>query len=210
MKQSIVLSILLLLLSSSSLVTPIHARNKAKSPSLSPLGSPAPGPSSNSDCSSVIFSMLDCLTYLTVGSNETKPVKSCCVGIETVVAYNPQCICAGLDSGKQMGVDLNTTRALATPKACKLDITPPHCGIISAATPGGASVPVTAPVSPSSGTPTTSPSTTNAPATSPTSAEPTSETAPSPSKSGSNNLSVPALTVVAIIGFSAFLINFSF
>ncbi|CAL9232054.1 unnamed protein product [Arabidopsis halleri] len=204
MKQSLLLSFVLLLLSSSSLVTPIHARNKSH-PAKSPVGAPAPGPS-GSDCSSVIFSMMDCLTYLGVGSNETMPEKSCCVGIETVLQYNPQCICAGLVSAGQMGIELNNTRALATPKTCKLSIAPPHCGIItSGATTPGASTPgasPASPVSPSAGTPTTSPSAANSPATSatsPSSDETPSMTAPSPTTSGTNILSVPALTIVFVI-----------
>ncbi|CAB77992.1 putative lipid transfer protein [Arabidopsis thaliana] len=182
MKQSLLLSFVLLLLSSSSLVTPIHARNKSN-PAKSPVGAPAPGPSS-SDCSTVIYSMMDCLGYLGVGSNETKPEKSCCTGIETVLQYNPQCICAGLVSAGEMGIELNSTRALATPKACKLSIAPPHCGIItSGATTPGAS-------------PAKSPETS---ATSPSSDETPSMTAPSPSSSGTNILSVPALTIVFVI-----------
>ncbi|CAD5327342.1 unnamed protein product [Arabidopsis thaliana] len=195
MKQSLLLSFVLLLLSSSSLVTPIHARNKSN-PAKSPVGAPAPGPSS-SDCSTVIYSMMDCLGYLGVGSNETKPEKSCCTGIETVLQYNPQCICAGLVSAGEMGIELNSTRALATPKACKLSIAPPHCIITSGATTPGAS-----PVSPSAGAPTTSPSAAKSPetsATSPSSDETPSMTAPSPSSSGTNILSVPALTIVFVI-----------
>ncbi|EOA22346.1 hypothetical protein CARUB_v10002962mg [Capsella rubella] len=194
MKQSLLLSILLLLISSSSLVTPIHARTKshhAKSPA------PAPGPS-GSDCSSVIFSMMDCLTYLSIGSNETMPEKSCCDGIETVLQFNPQCICAGLVSASQMGIALNNSRALATPKTCKLSKSPPHCGIIPSVT----TTPSASPVSPSAGaTPKTSQtqSAAKSPATSPSSEATPSMTAPSPLTSGTNILSVPSLTVVAII-----------
>ncbi|XP_010421780.1 PREDICTED: non-specific lipid-transfer protein-like protein At5g64080 isoform X3 [Camelina sativa] len=182
MKQSLLLSIVLLLLSSSSLVTPIHARNKSH-PAKSPVGAPAPGPS-GADCSSVILNMMDCLTYLSIGSNETMPEKSCCDGIETVLKFNPQCICSGLVSANNMGIELNNTRALATPKTCKLSISPPHCGA--------------SPVSPSAGTPKTSPSAAKSPATSPSSDETPSKTAPSPT-SGTSIISVPALTIVAVL-----------
>ncbi|XP_010421778.1 PREDICTED: non-specific lipid-transfer protein-like protein At5g64080 isoform X1 [Camelina sativa] len=192
MKQSLLLSIVLLLLSSSSLVTPIHARNKSH-PAKSPVGAPAPGPS-GADCSSVILNMMDCLTYLSIGSNETMPEKSCCDGIETVLKFNPQCICSGLVSANNMGIELNNTRALATPKTCKLSISPPHCGMM---TPSG-TTPGASPVSPSAGTPKTSPSAAKSPATSPSSDETPSKTAPSPT-SGTSIISVPALTIVAVL-----------
>ncbi|KAF2600074.1 hypothetical protein F2Q68_00009951 [Brassica cretica] len=134
MKQSL-LSILILLLSSS--FAPIHARNKpqpANSPS--PVASPAPGPS-NSDCSSIIYDMMDCLSYLTPGSNDTTPTKVCCGGILSVLQYNPKCICVGLESSKTMGFAVNNTRARAMPTTCKLPIVAPHCGesILDEATP---------------------------------------------------------------------------
>ncbi|KFK32122.1 hypothetical protein AALP_AA6G201000 [Arabis alpina] len=195
MKQSLILSILILIISSS----PIHARNKpnlAKSPSPSLAATPAPGPS-HSDCSTIIFGMLDCLSYISIGSNETKPVKSCCDGIESVLAYNPQCICFGLASSSSMGIELNKTRALAMPKTCKLSIDP-HCDLSSVpgASAPGASTPSLSPdaVSPSTKTPTSSPSSAESPTTSPSSE---TVTAPSPSSSGTNNLSVPTLTLVA-------------
>ncbi|XP_024010200.1 non-specific lipid-transfer protein-like protein At2g13820 isoform X2 [Eutrema salsugineum] len=195
MTQSVLLSVFILLLSSSSsFVAPIHARksNPAKSPSV--VATPAPGPS-NSDCSTVIYDMMDCLSYLTPGSNDTMPGKACCDGIESVLKYNPKCICVGLQSSQSMGMALNNTRALAVPKTCKIPIAAPHCG---ASTPG-ASTPGVSPVSPSAGTPMTSPSSAESPTTSPSLAESPAMTAPSPSSSGTTNLSVSTLTRVAVI-----------
>ncbi|KAF2563622.1 hypothetical protein F2Q70_00016989 [Brassica cretica] len=182
MKQSL-LSILILLLSSS--FAPIHARNKpqpANSPS--PVASPAPGPS-NSDCSSIIYDMMDCLSYLTPGSNDTTPTKVCCGGILSVLQYNPKCICVGLESSKTMGFAVNNTRARAMPTTCKLPIVAPHCAILDEATPAASTA-----VSPSAGISMTSPSSVGSPTSSPSLAESPVMTAPSPS-----SLSIRSLVV---------------
>ncbi|CAA7057755.1 unnamed protein product [Microthlaspi erraticum] len=195
MKQSLLLSVLLLLLSSSSLVAPIHARNKAKSPSSVP--APAPGPS-NSDCSTVIYDMMGCLSYLTPGSNDTKPEKECCVGIQSVLEYNPVCICYGLKTSNEMGIPLNNSRTLAMPTTCKIPIAAPHCGLAGGASTPDASTPGMTPGSPSAGTPMITPSSTESPTSSPSMAESPEMKAPSPSKSGTNSLSVSTLTLVAV------------
>ncbi|CAF2124919.1 non-specific lipid-transfer protein-like protein At2g13820 [Brassica rapa] len=220
MKQYLCLSILVLL---SPLFAPIHARNKSHSAmSPSPVATPAPGPS-NSDCSSVIYGMMDCLSYITPGSNDTIPTKVCCGGILSVLQYNPKCVCVGLASSKDMGIEINSTRAHSMPTTCKLPIAAPHCAIPGASAPGAST-----PVSPSAGTPMTSPSSDESPTspssdespTSPSSDEsPTSSpslaespgmTAPSPSSSGTNQLSVSTLTLFAIIVSSiTYILGFS-
>ncbi|KAF8106032.1 hypothetical protein N665_0148s0020 [Sinapis alba] len=217
MKQYLLLCILVLL---SPSFAPINARNKSHSAmSPSPVATLAPGPS-NSDCSSVIYDMMDCLSYLTPGSNDTIPTKVCCGGILSVLQYNPNCVCVGLASTKDMGIEINTTRAHSMPTTCKLPIAAPHCAIPGASAPGasapGASAPAVSapgvsapdastPVLPPAGTPMTTPSSDESP-TSPSSDEsPTSSpespgmTAPSPSSSGTNQLSVSTLTLFAII-----------
>ncbi|KAH0884950.1 hypothetical protein HID58_061046 [Brassica napus] len=205
MKQSL-LSILILLLSSS--FAPIHARNKPQPKSPSPVAAPAPGPS-NSDCSSIIYDMMDCLSYLTPGSNDTKPTKVCCGGILSVLQYNPKCICVGLESSKTMGFAVNNTRARAMPTTCKLTIVAPHCAILDEATPA-ASIAGMSPISPSAGTPMTSPSSGGSPTSSPSLAESPVMTAPSPSSSGTNHLSVSTLTLVSVIVSSVTYISFLF
>ncbi|CAH8383069.1 unnamed protein product [Eruca vesicaria subsp. sativa] len=179
MAQSILLSILIVLLTSSSFA-PIHARNKSQPKSPSPVAAPAPGPSS-SDCTSVIYDMFDCLSYLTPGSNDTKPTKVCCGGILSVLQYNPNCVCVGIESSKTMGFAVNNTRARAMPTTCKLPIVAPHC------------------VSESAGTPMTSPSSVESPTSSPSLADSPAKTAPSPSSSGAHLPSVSTLTLVAVI-----------
>ncbi|CAN8308026.1 unnamed protein product [Cochlearia groenlandica] len=185
-------SLIFLVLSFSLLfVAPITARVKqyqANSPS--PFASPAPGPS-NSDCSNVIYDMMDCLSYLSPGSNDTKPGQACCVGIRSVMQYNPHCICVGLATSNDMGIALNTTRALASPSTCNIPIAAPHCAM------PGSSAPVTStPVAPSAKTsPATSQTSVGAPRSSPSLTESPS---PSPSHSGTNNLSVSTLTFFAV------------
>ncbi|CAF1853120.1 unnamed protein product [Brassica oleracea] len=214
MKQSL-LSILILLLSSS--FAPIHARNKPQPKSPSPVAAPAPGPS-NSDCSSIIYDMMDCLSYLTPGSNDTKPTKVCCGGILSVLQYNPKCICVGLESSKTMGFAVNNTRARAMPTTCKLTIVAPHCGEIIKF--GFTFITIfnfcfnlndnNDAVSPSAGTPMTSPSSGGSPTSSPSLAESPVMTAPSPSSSGTNHLSVSTLTLVSVIVSSVTYISFLF
>ncbi|CAF2043384.1 hypothetical protein BRARA_I02397 [Brassica rapa] len=198
MKQSL-LSILILLLSSS--FAPIHARNKSQ-PANSPssVAAPAPGPS-NSDCSSVIYDMMDCLSYITPGSNDTKPTKVCCGGILSVLQYNPTCVCVGLESSKTMGFAVNNTRARAMPTTCKLPIVATHCPMLDEVTPAAST-----PVSQSAGTPMTSPSSVASPTSSPSLAESPVMTAPSPSSSGTNHLSASTLTLVVIkVSFVAYI-----
>ncbi|CAG7894190.1 unnamed protein product, partial [Brassica rapa] len=195
------LSIFILLLSSS--FAPIHARNKpqpANSPS--PVASPAPG-LSNSDCSSIIYDMMDCFSYLTPESNDTKPTKVCCRRILSVLQYNAKCICVGLESSKTMGFAVNNTRARAMPTTCKLPIGAPYCAILDEATPAASTA-----VSPSAGTSMTLPSTVGSPTSSPSLAESPVMTAPSPSSSGTNHLSVSTLTLVYVIVSSVMYILF--
>ncbi|XP_020869501.1 non-specific lipid-transfer protein-like protein At5g64080 isoform X1 [Arabidopsis lyrata subsp. lyrata] len=145
MKPSFVLLSIALLLSSSL----SHASDFG-SPSHPPVMSPTPEPSNSIDCSSVIYSMVDCLSFLTVGSTDPSPTKTCCVGIKTVLEYNPKCLCSALESSRAMGFVLDDTKALAMPKICNVPIDP-HC--------------VSPPVEP----PTTSPPSAKSPAMTPSS-----------------------------------------
>ncbi|CAL9217546.1 unnamed protein product [Arabidopsis halleri] len=89
MKPSFVLLSIALLISSS-----LSDAADLGSPSQPPLMSPTPQLSNSIDCSSVIYSMVDCLSFLTVGSTDPSPTKTCCVGIKTVFEYNPKCLCS--------------------------------------------------------------------------------------------------------------------
>ncbi|WZZ08483.1 hypothetical protein YC2023_094404 [Brassica napus] len=110
--------------------------NCFESPILSPLGTPVLSPSSepsNNDCATVIFSMFDCLSFLTVGSTDRSPTKSCCDGVKTVLEYNPNCLCIALESSRDMGFELINRKALAMPSICNIFINP-RCDVASSPT----------------------------------------------------------------------------
>ncbi|MQL77578.1 hypothetical protein Taro_009971 [Colocasia esculenta] len=106
------------------------ARNPAALPSL-PHPSPPPksiGPAPSSllppkgsvDCSTVIYDMTDCLTYVTSGSNKSKPEESYCEGIKAVVRLSPSCVCEALQEATNMKIDINMTRAVTLPTVCNV------------------------------------------------------------------------------------------
>ncbi|CAH8329082.1 unnamed protein product [Eruca vesicaria subsp. sativa] len=193
MKQFFVLSNVILLLSSYDAAALI-------SPSESPVFSPSSEPSNN-DCSTVVYGMFDCLSFLTVGSADSSPTKACCDGVKIVLEYNSTCLCVALESSRSMGFDLINNRALAMPSTCNIPIDP-HC--VSPSKP-----PTTTPSASSSpGITTPSPSVTPSPASSHSSAAKSRSSptiiqspptltaqspamfAPSPSKSGFENKSL--------------------
>ncbi|KAI4299071.1 hypothetical protein L6164_032564 [Bauhinia variegata] len=78
----------------------------------------APAPSA--DCSSLILTMADCLSFVSNGSTITKPEGSCCSGLKTVLKSDPACLCEAFKSSAQLGVVLNVTKAVTLPAACKV------------------------------------------------------------------------------------------
>ncbi|RID49834.1 hypothetical protein BRARA_H00606 [Brassica rapa] len=68
--------------------------------------------------------MFDCLSFLTVGSTDRSPTKSCCDGVKTVLEYNPNCLCIALESSRDMGFELINRKALAMPSICNIFINP--------------------------------------------------------------------------------------
>ncbi|XP_057493576.1 non-specific lipid transfer protein GPI-anchored 31-like [Actinidia eriantha] len=108
-------------------------------------GSPAPA----ADCSTVVLSMADCLTYVTGGSGVTKPEGNCCSGLKTVLKSNPQCLCETFKNSAQFGITLNVTKALSLPAACHVSSpSVSNCGLSLVAGAAPATSPVSA-VSPS-------------------------------------------------------------
>ncbi|CAI9771556.1 unnamed protein product [Fraxinus pennsylvanica] len=92
--------------------TPVRLQPKGPAPALAP---PA-----TEDCISLIFNMVDCMTFLGNGGIETKPVGSCCSGFKMVVDKNADCICRALKSSISLGIDVNMTKAMKLPSACGL------------------------------------------------------------------------------------------
>ncbi|KNA09214.1 hypothetical protein SOVF_155650 [Spinacia oleracea] len=88
------------------------------------------------DCTSVVLSMSDCLSYVTNGSTVDKPEGNCCNGLKTVLKTSSECLCEGFKSSSQFGVVLNVSKALGLPKACKVNVDPSTttCGLSVAPT----------------------------------------------------------------------------
>ncbi|KAI8027709.1 Non-specific lipid-transfer protein-like protein [Camellia lanceoleosa] len=80
----------------------------------------AAAPAPAVDCSTLIVSMADCLSYVTNGSTVKKPGGTCCSGLKTVLKSNAECLCEAFKNSAQLGITLNITKALALPTACHL------------------------------------------------------------------------------------------
>ncbi|GAB4838328.1 Non-specific lipid transfer protein GPI-anchored 31 [Ancistrocladus abbreviatus] len=145
------------------------------------------------DCSSLVLSMADCLTFVSNGSTVTKPEGSCCSGLKTVLRTDAECLCEAFKSSAQFGVVLNVSKALSLPSACH--VTAPSaskCGLSLAPTAAPAISPVGVPSS----------SIANAPATS-TGANEISP-APAPGNSGSAALGFAAGSTFVALAVAAF------
>ncbi|CAG7863696.1 hypothetical protein BRARA_I02343 [Brassica rapa] len=200
MKHLVVLSNVLLLLSCDAAVF--------MSPSESPVFSPSSEPSNN-DCSTVVYGMFDCLSFLTVGSTDLSPTKTCCEGIKIVLEYNSSCLCIALESSRAIGFDLINNRALAMPSTCNIPIDP-H--FVSPSKPptttlsSGSSTSITT-TSPSVSSPASSHSSAAKPGSSPTiiqspptlAAQSPAMFAPSPSEYGMENMSLSKLFIIIMM-----------
>ncbi|RWR88441.1 LOW QUALITY PROTEIN: non-specific lipid-transfer protein-like protein isoform X2 [Cinnamomum micranthum f. kanehirae] len=74
-------------------------------------------PSPSVDCSSVLLSMADCLTFVMNGSTISKPEGSCCTGFKSV-KENPKYLYEAFNNNNNLGVPLNMTKATTLPAAC--------------------------------------------------------------------------------------------
>lgn len=72
------------------------------------------------DCSSLVLTMADCLSFVSNGSAVEKPEGTCCSGLKTVLKTDAECICEAFRNSAQLGVILNVTKAMALPAACKV------------------------------------------------------------------------------------------
>ncbi|KAG5229271.1 non-specific lipid-transfer protein [Salix suchowensis] len=100
---------------------------------------PVPAPSSV-DCTNLIYSMADCLTFVSNDSTSTKPEGECCAALKTVLSTKAGCLCEAFKSSAQLGLGLNVTRALSLPSACKIHApSVSNCGF--AISPSGAPAP---------------------------------------------------------------------
>ncbi|KAK9270320.1 hypothetical protein L1049_025898 [Liquidambar formosana] len=89
-----------------------------------------PSPAPATDCSTIIYDMVDCISFLSDGSKETKPDASCCSGFKSVLKTDPHCICEAIKDSDEMGIELNITKAMTLPSACRVSAPPlSNCGI---------------------------------------------------------------------------------
>ncbi|KAG4999542.1 hypothetical protein AAZX31_08G071800 [Glycine max] len=106
----------------------------------------APAPSV--DCTNLVLTMADCLSFVTNGSTVTKPEGTCCSGLKSVLKTAPACLCEAFKSSAQFGVVLNVTKATSLPAACKVSApSATNCGLSEtpAAAPAGGLSPQASP-----------------------------------------------------------------
>ncbi|KAK7274655.1 hypothetical protein RIF29_15751 [Crotalaria pallida] len=113
--------------------------------------SPHHAPAPTVDCSTLVLTMADCLSFVTNGSTTTKPEGSCCSGLKSVLKTAPSCLCEAFKSSAQFGVVLNVTKATSLPAACKVSApSATNCGLSEtpASSPAGGLSPQSSSTSP--------------------------------------------------------------
>ncbi|KAF7815465.1 xylogen-like protein 11 isoform X2 [Senna tora] len=80
-------------------------------------GKPAPAPAV-SECFRALVNTSDCLTYVEVGSNLTKPEKGCCPEVAGLIESNPICLCELLSHPEAIGIKIDVNKALKLPSDC--------------------------------------------------------------------------------------------
>jgi len=84
----------------------------------------APAPAPSADCTDSLVGLAGCLSYVDEGSTVATPDPTCCSGLKDVVHKEVACLCQVFQSGQNLGISLNMTKALQLPAACKVK-TPP-------------------------------------------------------------------------------------
>ncbi|KAL8058418.1 hypothetical protein ABFX02_03G016700 [Erythranthe guttata] len=129
---------------------PVVAGGPGYAPSQAPSVAAAPGSEAGvgGDCSTLIYEMMECMSFLSgEGGEMAAPGEPCCAGFKTVVDANADCICYALGSAASLGLVINITRAAALPSLCRVSAPPiSYCHV--SLSPGG---------SPASSPPTASP-----------------------------------------------------
>ncbi|KAK5770381.1 non-specific lipid transfer protein GPI-anchored 31 [Gossypium arboreum] len=105
----------------------IHVDTAAPFPSFSSIG----------DCTFLFINMADCLSFVSSGSQVSKPEGNCCSGLKTVLDTNGECLCEAFKTSASLGVPLNLTKAFTLPALCKISASSvPKCAL--SLTPAGA------------------------------------------------------------------------
>ncbi|XP_010557492.1 PREDICTED: xylogen-like protein 11 [Tarenaya hassleriana] len=100
-------------------------------PAPEPSSAAADGPSPPANCLRRMLNVSDCLSYVQVGSNETKPDGACCPELAGMVESSPECVCNLLGGGAsaRFGVKLDKQRAMELPSVC--GVAPPSPSLCS-------------------------------------------------------------------------------
>ncbi|CAH1435583.1 unnamed protein product [Lactuca virosa] len=59
--------------------------------------------------------VINCLSYVTIGSTVKKPEGTCCSGLKSVLRTDALCLCEAFKNSAQLGTSLNATKSLALP-----------------------------------------------------------------------------------------------
>ncbi|WOL18042.1 xylogen-like protein 11 [Canna indica] len=86
---------------------------------------PGTAPSPGLNCMDSFLNLTDCLSYVVVGSNDTKPAKECCPELAGLYDSNPICLCELLaGAAANFGISIDNNRALKLPSICHIDSLP--------------------------------------------------------------------------------------
>lgn len=73
--------------------------------------------------------MVDCVPFLSKGSEEPINEKSCCSCFQPVLKAHAECICEALKSSAEMGIGTDIANAAILPSACGVSAPPiSDCG----------------------------------------------------------------------------------
>ncbi|KAF3577275.1 hypothetical protein DY000_02030613 [Brassica cretica] len=93
----------------------------------------ADGPSSPTNCLVSMLNVSDCLSYVQVGSTETKPEAACCPELAGMAQSSPECVCNLLGGGAspRFGVKLDKQRAEELSSLCGVKAPSPSlCSVL--------------------------------------------------------------------------------
>ncbi|KAL0863376.1 hypothetical protein Bca101_042494 [Brassica carinata] len=122
LKANILTGLFLLFITLSSAQTP---------PAPEPVA--ADGPSSPTNCLVSMLNVSDCLSYVRVGSTETKPEAACCPELAGMAQSSPECVCNLLGGGAspRFGVKLDKQRAEELSSICGVKAPSPSlCSVL--------------------------------------------------------------------------------
>lgn len=85
---------------------------------------PVLAPAPSLDCTTALLNLTSCLTYVTSGSNLTRPEKGCCSALAGVLANEVGCLCQLIAGYDNFGVQIDTVRVLELPTICRVNAPP--------------------------------------------------------------------------------------